>query len=76
MTEATVVPPWKFWHPLPFWQVIVIAFVMQIVCIIPLVALNQLAGIAIPEWIASGIAGAGMFVAVRFFANRRLASGS
>jgi hypothetical protein len=72
---AEAVPPWKFWHPLPFWQVVVIAFVAQIVCIIPLVALNQLAGLAVPEWIASGIAGGVMFAAVRIFAQRRLAAG-
>jgi len=70
---SEVVPAWKFWHPLPFWQVIVIAFVMQLVCIFPLIALQQLFGIYVPAWVGSGIAGAAMYFAVRAFAQRRLA---
>lgn len=70
---SEVIPAWKFWHPLPFWQVVVIAFAMQLVCIIPLVALQESFGINVPAWIGSGIAGAGMFFAVRVFARRRLA---
>ena len=70
---SDVFPAWKFWHPLPFWQVIVIAFVMQLVCIFPLIALQQLLGIYVPAWVGSGIAGAGMYLAVRAFARRRLA---
>lgn len=70
---SEVVPAWKFWHPLPFWQVIVIALVMQFVCIFPIVALQELFGIHVPTWVGSGLAGVGMWFAVRVFAQRRLA---
>jgi hypothetical protein len=72
MSEAAV-PTWKFWHPLPLWQVFLIAFVAQVVCIFPIIALRELAGIRVPEWIGSGLAGMLMVVTVRAMANRRLA---
>lgn len=31
MTTTTPVPAWKFWHPMPFWQVLVIYAVVTIV---------------------------------------------
>ena len=67
------VPAWKFWHPLPFWQVIVIAFVTQLASIFPAVALREGLGLQFPIWIANGAAGALMVVAVRAAAARRAA---
>lgn len=72
-TATESVPAWKFWHPLPLWQVFAIGFVMQIVCIMPVVAMRELFGIRVPEWIGSGLAGMLMFVVVRRMVLRKLA---
>jgi hypothetical protein len=71
-TAPESVPTWKFWHPLPLWQVFVIALIAQLVCIMPIVALRELLGVRVPEWIASGAAGLLMFVVVRIMAQRKL----
>jgi len=66
------VPPWKFWHPLPFWQVLLIALAAQLVCTIPVVALQELAGIRLG---GAGVGAAGgivMYLTVRAFAKRKL----
>lgn len=73
MSES--IPAWKFWHPLPFWQVIAIAFVAQLACIIPIVALREGLGIGVPEWIGSGLGGLVMYGAVRAMAQRKLQKG-
>jgi hypothetical protein len=73
---STPVPAWKFWHPLPFWQALVIAAVMQIVFELAIVALDKVAGVRIPYWVGGGLGGFAMFIAVRALANRRLASES
>lgn len=74
MAEETV-PAWKFWHPLPLWQVFAIGLVLQIVCTVPVVALREGLGLGVPTWVGSGLAGGLLFVAVRAMARRRLASG-
>lgn len=74
MTEPA--PPWKFWHPLPFWHAVLIAFVAQIVCMLPVVALREVLHIPLPEWIGSALGGAAMFIVIRHFARRRLAAES
>lgn len=66
------VPAWKFWHPLPLWQVLSIGLVLQIVCVVPLELVAGGLGLSIPSWIGSGIAGGLMYVVVRYFASRRL----
>jgi hypothetical protein len=53
MTES--IPAWKFWHPLPLWQVFAIGFVAQLACIIPIVALREGLGLGIPEWVGGGV---------------------
>lgn len=71
---SETVPPWKFWHPLPFWQVIAIAFATQIVTTIPIVALRELGGLDLDTAIGGGVGGLLMFFVVRWFARRRLAA--
>lgn len=71
---TATVPPWKFWHPLPFWQVLVIGFVVQLVLVVPVEMLNGGLGLGIPVGVASGIAGVAMFVVIRMFAQRKLAA--
>ncbi len=66
------VPAWKFWHPLPFWQVLLIALACQLAVIIPIVALEQLAGIHLGGAPAGGGGGLLMFFAVRGLAKRKL----
>ena len=72
---AETVPAWKFWHPLPFWQVIAIGFVAQLVCTLPVVFLREGLGLGIPAWVGSGLGGGLMFVAVRAMAQRKLSAG-
>lgn len=69
---ADPVPAWKFWHPLPFWQVLLIAVGAQFACIIPLVALQQLFGLQLNGAAAGGGGGLLMFFAVRALAQRKL----
>lgn len=73
MPQETV-PAWKFWHPLPFWQVLVIGFVAQLVCTIPVVLLREGLGVPIPAWAGSGLGGGLMFVGVRAMARRKLSA--
>jgi len=68
------VPAWKFWHPLPFWQVLVVAFALEIVCTIPVVALREGLGVGIPTWVGAAIGGGLMVVVIRAIAQRRLTS--
>jgi hypothetical protein len=72
MTPA--VPDWKFWHPLPLWQVFVIGVVTQLVIVVPVEMLNGGLKLGIPIWIPSGIAGVVMYLAIRKFAQRKLAA--
>lgn len=73
MTES--IPAWKFWHPLPLWQVFAIGFVAQLACIIPIVALREGLGLGIPEWVGSGLGGLLMYAGVRLLAQRKLQKG-
>jgi len=70
------VPAWKFWHPLPFWQAVVIAFVAQLLGILPIVALREGLGIGVPVWVGNGLGGLLMWFGVRAFAQRKLAAGT
>ncbi len=70
MTES--VPAWKWWHPVPFLHVIGIAFVAQIACILPLVALRTVTGWDIPVAGAGGAGGLVMFFWVRHLAKKKL----
>lgn len=55
-------PNWKFWHPLPFWHVLVIFFIAQLVATIFVVALREGLGL---NWVSSAAAGgAGGFLGV------------
>lgn len=71
----TPAPPWKFWHPLRFWQLLVIAFAAQLICIFIVVALREGAHVAVPQWVAGGAGGLLMVVAVRALARRKLDRG-
>jgi hypothetical protein len=51
------VKPWKFWHPLPLWQVLVCFLVAQLVPTFLVVALREGLGWPIPQWVPSGIGG-------------------
>jgi hypothetical protein len=73
MTDS--VPTWKFWHPVPFWQVVVMALVAQLVGTAFIVTLREGAGLPIPEWIAGGLGGLLMVIGVRLRAQRLLAKG-
>ena len=69
---APPAPAWKFWHPLPFWQVLLVALACQLVCTIPVVALQELAGIRLN---GAGVGAAGgflMVVVIRALAKRKL----
>lgn len=71
---SETVPAWKFWHPLPFWHVIAIGFVTQIIATIPVIALRELAGLDLDGAIGGGLGGLLMFLVVRWLARRRLAA--
>jgi hypothetical protein len=68
MTEP--LPAWKFWGRVPFWQVLLIFLVAQLIATFALVALRELAGLSIPEWIAGGVGGLLGVVAVQALARR------
>ncbi len=65
-------PGWKFWHPLPFWQVIVIFLVFTIACQLLGVFLREQAGLT---WftgsIAAGLSGGAGVTLVMILAQRR-----
>ena len=67
-------PAWKFWHPLPFWWVLVIAFGAQILSFLGVAAFGMITGISVPPWVGGGIGGVAMVAAVRAAAARRLAA--
>lgn len=56
------VPPWKFWHPLPFWHVIVIFALTNIAMTFVVVALREGLGVHLPGGAVAG--GAGGFLGV------------
>jgi hypothetical protein len=70
------VPTWKFWHPLPFWQVIAVGFVLQFIFVVPLAMLEGGMHLGIPVWIGNGIAGGLMYPSVRYLAQRRQVAGA
>ncbi|MDQ3036413.1 MAG: hypothetical protein M3Y87_28705 [Myxococcota bacterium] len=51
-------PAWKWWHPVRFWQVVLIFLVAQLIPTLLFVALREGLGMPIPHWPASGIGGA------------------
>lgn len=76
MTQDAQVQPWKFWHPLAFWKVMVVMLVAQIVATIPIVALREGAGLPVPEWIIGGVGGVLGYFGVRWLAARQIAKES
>ncbi len=65
--QAEAVPAWKFWHPLPFWHVLVIFFIAQIVAAIPVVFVREVLGIGLPT---ATIGGAGGLIGYLIVFNR------
>lgn len=58
MTEPASVPPWKFWHPLPFWKVLVVFLLANLVVTFVWVLLRHGLGVTfLPEWTIGGIGG-------------------
>jgi hypothetical protein len=58
---TNTVPNWKFWHPLAFWKVIAIFLVVDLLMMFSVVAVRELAGLAVPEWVGYGL-GSGLAV--------------
>ncbi|MBL8719310.1 MAG: hypothetical protein JNL79_25210 [Myxococcales bacterium] len=50
---------------------IVIALVLQIVCMVPVVLLREGLRVPLPPWVGSAIAGGLMFVVIRAVVQRR-----
>jgi hypothetical protein len=69
-------PAWKFWHPMPWWQVLLVLLAAQIVTTIPSVALREGLGVPVPTWIASGIGGMLGWIAIIAIVRRRNAQRS
>jgi hypothetical protein len=67
------VKPWKFWHPLPFWQVALCFLVAQLVPTFLVVALREGLGWPIPPWVPSGIGGVLGVLSVQVLARRHRA---
>ncbi len=73
MSEGTTkpqsegVPAWKFWHPLPVWQVFVVFFIAQIVVAIPVVFVREVLGIGLPT---ASIGGGGGILGYFIITNR------
>jgi hypothetical protein len=65
------VPTWNFWHPVPLWQVIAVAAVLQLVFVVPLAALEGGLHLGIPEWVGSALGGGLLFPIIRAMARRR-----
>lgn len=66
------IPSWKFWHPIPFWQVLVVFLIAQLIPTFALVALRELGVIDLPQWIAGGLGGLFGVVVVTALARRKL----
>ncbi|MEZ4223646.1 MAG: hypothetical protein R3B13_22040 [Polyangiaceae bacterium] len=65
-TPEAAVPAWKFWHPLPFWHVLVIFFIAQIVAAMPVVFVREALGIGLPTATIGGAGGlVGYFIVMR-----------
>jgi hypothetical protein len=54
---ANPVPAWKFWHPLPFWHVILIFVATNVLCFAIVVALREGMGVQIPAGAGGGAGG-------------------
>lgn len=68
---ATPPSPTWFWHPLKIWEVLLIAFVAQLIGIMPIIALRELSHLDIPGWVGGGLGGLLMVIAVSAAARRR-----
>lgn len=65
------VPNWKFWSPLPFWQVLLVFGGLNLVGLLAVVTLRQGLSLGVPPWVGTGIAGALSVVVVSALARRR-----
>jgi hypothetical protein len=63
-------PPARFWHPLPFWKALAIAFVAQVLGLLPFIALREVGKVALPWWVDSAVASVFMLAAIRWAAAR------
>lgn len=73
MIEPAAVPPWKFWHPLPFWKVVVTFVLANLVVTFVWVLLRHLLGVTfLPEWTIGGLGGLLGFAIVAAWRNRTL----
>ena len=72
------IPSWKFWHPLPIWQVIVCFVVVELSLTFLVVALREVAGIVVPfeNVIVGGGGGLLGFALVIVLRQRQLAGAS
>ena len=57
MSQSEAPPNWKFWHPLPFWKVVLIFAVMNVAVTFAFVALDMGAGIKVPMGASGGVGG-------------------
>lgn len=64
-------PVWKFYDPLPLWQVLLIFFGAQIAAIVLVVTLRMALNMAIPDWVSGGIGGAAAVAVTLVLAKKR-----
>ncbi len=67
-TEA--VPPWKFWHPIPIWQMFVILLIAQVTMQLAAVGLNEAVGLPWHDSIGAGVGGLVGYLAIRAWAGK------
>lgn len=61
---TNTVPTWKFWHPLATWKMLLVFLVVELTMTFAVVAIRELSGIAVPEWIGAGLGGGLSVIAV------------
>lgn len=62
-----------FFYPLPFWHVLLVFLVAQLIPTFVEVALREGLGVRLPHWVAGGVGGLLGVVVVYRLAKRRLA---